>query len=99
MLQSFFGLTLPVTDFPIADEQAHALADRINAAALQVQGQAPAAFAAEARRDAEQYLAARRAGLRLPSMLGRVCDEGARSLMRLTVSTPPLPSRAERLVA
>jgi hypothetical protein len=29
----------------------------------------------------------------------RTCDDGARDLMRLTVSTPPLPRRAELLVA
>jgi hypothetical protein len=99
MFQTFFGLTLPVTDFPVAAEQANALADRINATALQVREDAPAAFAAEARRDAERYLAARRGGLKLPVMVGRACDEGARGLMRLTVSTPPLPTYGERLVA
>src|SRR5690349_15021974 len=60
MMQTIFGLTLPVTHFPIAPEQAHALADRIAATALQVREGAPAAFAAGARLDAELYLGARR---------------------------------------
>jgi hypothetical protein len=72
MLQTFFGLTVPVTGFPLA---------------------------AEARRDAEGYLAARRAGLRMAPMLERTCDEGAWAVMRATVSTPPLLVRAERMVA
>ena len=100
MMQTIFGLTLSVTHFPIAPEQAHALADRISAIALQVREGAPAAFAAGARLDAELYLGARRRReLRLPPSLERACDDGARDLMRLTVSTPPLPKRAQLLVA
>lgn len=99
MLQTIFGLTVHVAGVPIAAAQAHALADRINAAALQVQGEVPAALSAETRRDGARYLAARGAGLRLPPMLERVCDEGVRAIMRLTLNAPPLPTRAERLVA
>jgi len=100
MMQTMFGLTLPVTHFPIAPEQAKALAERITAAATEVRGGAPAAFAAGVRLDAERYLGARRRReLRLPPSLERACDDGARDLLRLTVSTPPLPKRAERLVA
>jgi hypothetical protein len=100
MLQTIFGLTLPVTHFPIAPEQAQALAERIAAAAVELREGAPAAFAAGARRDAERYLGARRRReLHLPHALQRACDDGARDLMRLTVSTPPLPTRTERLVA
>jgi hypothetical protein len=100
MMQTFFGLTMPVTDFPLAADTARLLADRIAAAAMQVRDDAPAAFAAGARRDAERYLKARRTReLRLPASLERTCDEAARTLMRLTVSTPPLPSRSELLVA
>ncbi len=100
MMQTLFGLTLLPTRFPLAPTQAHALSDRIAAAARQVQNGAPTAFAAEARRDAVSYLDARRSRqLRLPLALERAADEGARALLRLTVGIPPLPARAELLVA
>lgn len=100
MTHTIFGLSLLPSHFPLATPQAHALSDRITAAALQVQHGAPAAFAAGARRDAEAYLdARRRRDLRLPAALERSADDGARTLMRLTVGVPPLPQRAERLVA
>jgi hypothetical protein len=100
MLQTIFGLTLPIHEFPLGGEQAQALADRIKAAALKVRGDTRAALAAELRRDAEQYLAARREHtLRLPFPLARACDEGARDVMRLTLNAPPMLRRAELLVA
>ena len=100
MIQTIFGVTLPLSSFPQAPETGRALADGITAAAVAVRDGAPAAYAAAARRDAEAYLKARRRHeLRLSPTLERACDEGARNLMRLTVSTPPSPSRVERLVA
>jgi hypothetical protein len=100
MMQTYFGLTLPDTDFPLPSEPARALAERITAAAASLQGEAPAALAAELRRDAERYLRARRARtLRLPAGVERTCDDAARAVMRLTVTTPPLPVRSELLVA
>jgi hypothetical protein len=60
----------------------------------------PVAHAAELRRDAEGYLALRRArSLRLPASLERPCDDDAHALMRLTANTPPMPRASERLVA
>jgi hypothetical protein len=100
MLQTYFGITVPVSDFPLAPELAQALAERLTSAAEQMQGEAPAALAADLRYDAERYLAARRAQqLRLSPGVGRVCDDAARALMRLTVSTPPRFRRSELLVA
>lgn len=100
MLQTIFGVTLPLTSFPQDAETGKALSDNIMAAAVAVRDGAPAAYAAEARRDAEAYLKARRRHeIRLSPALERSCDEGARNLMRLTVSTPPLPHRADRMVA
>lgn len=100
MLQTLFGVTIPLTPFPLAADTTKALADQLAAAAVAVRDGAPAAYAAEARRDAERYLRARRDRvLRLTPTLERTCDDAARTLMRLTVSTPPLPTRSERLVA
>ena len=100
-LQTFFGLTMPVSSVPIPRELARALAKRIKHAnaALQ-QEELPVAQAAELRRDAERYLAVRRTReLRLPAWLERECDEDARSLMRLTANTPPSLIVSKRLVA
>ena len=92
-LETLFGLTVSVTPPPFP------LAERISAAALTARD-APAPVLAELRRDAEHYLALRRKrALRLPAALEMTCDEQARTVMRLTVSTPPLPMRAVRLVA
>ena len=100
MIQTYFGLSVPVTDFPLPTDQAQALAERLTAATIQMQDEAPAALAADLRRDAEQFLADRRARrLRLPVAIGRTCDDSARQLMRLTVSTPPSVRRSELLVA
>ena len=100
-LQTFFGLTMPVSDFPIAPETARALAKRLNDAAQSMdQDEVPVALAAEFRRDAERYLAVRRTReLRLPTALQGRCDELARALMRLTANTPPTLRVPERLVA
>ena len=99
-MQTLFGLTVPVTNFPLAPDLASALAERITAAALSVREDASAALSADVRADAQQYLALRREhGLRLPFALQRSCDEGARAVMRMTVNAPPRMVRAERMVA
>lgn len=100
-LQTFFGLTLPVTSTPIASDVARKLAKRIRDAAVALNGEeVPVARAAEFRRDAERYLAVRRTReLRLPTWLESTCDENARALMSLTANTPPMVNVPERLVA
>jgi hypothetical protein len=100
-LQTFFGLTMPVSKFPIAPEMARTLAKRISAAARSMaEDDVPVALAAELRRDAECYLAVRRTReLRLPTALESTCDDQARALMRLTANTPPQLRASERLVA
>ena len=99
-LQTLFGLTVPVTDFPLAAEQARALAERLTAAAASVREGAPSSLAADVRADAERYLALRRRrALHLPFSLQRACDESARAVMRMTVNAPPRTGREARLVA
>jgi hypothetical protein len=100
-LQTFFGLTMPVSNFPVAPELAKALARRISAAAKALnEEEVPVALAAEFRRDAERYLALRRTReLRLPTWLESTCDDNARALMSLTANTPPKLNAPERLVA
>lgn len=100
-LQTFFGLTMPVSGAPIAPSMARALVKRIkDATTLLQQDDVPVAQAATLRRDAERYLALRRArSLRLPAWLERACDDDAHALMRLTANTPPTLHTAERLVA
>ena len=100
-LQTFFGLTIPVSGAPIPPSTARALVKRIkDAITLLQQDDVPVAHAGGLRRDAELYLALRRArDLRLPAWLERACDDDAHSLMRLTANTPPMLRAAERLVA
>ncbi len=100
-LQTFFGLTLPLSDAPIAPAMARALVKRIkDAAALLQEDDVPVAQAATLRRDAERYLALRRArSLRLPPRFELGCDDAAHTLMRLTANTPPTLHASERLVA
>ncbi|MES2521661.1 MAG: hypothetical protein V4617_03100 [Gemmatimonadota bacterium] len=100
-LQTFFGLTMPVSNFRVAPDTARALAKRISDAAKAVhEDEVPVALAAEFRRDAERYLAVRRTReLRLPTGLESSCDDNARALMRLTANTPPQLIVSERLVA
>ena len=100
-LQTLFGLTMPVSDFPIAPEMARALVQRIRDAAQSMgTHDVPVALAAGFRRDAERYLALRRTrALRLPASLESTCDDHARALMSLTANTPPPLRVPERLVA
>jgi len=99
-MQTLFGLTVPVTDFPLAPDQARALADRLLAAVASVREGGSAAVAADVRADAERYLALRRQrALRLPFAIQRECDECARAVMRFTLNAPPRRALSERLVA
>jgi hypothetical protein len=100
-LQTFFGLTMPVSDFPIAPPMARALAKRLQDAAQSMHKEdVPIALAAEFRRDAERYLAVRRTrALRLPTSLQGICDDHARALMQLTANTPPMLHLPVRMVA
>ena len=98
MLQ-LFGLTLPDTQ-PVDRELATMLAGRITAAAATVKTGARAAVAAEVRRDAQDYLTARRlGGLHFVPGAGRSCDQGALTLMRLTIDAPPIVPHPVLLVA
>lgn len=100
-LQTFFGLTVPVSNFRVAPDAARALAKRISKAAKAAnEEEVPVALAAEFRRDAERYLALRRSReLRLPASLERSCDDNAHALMHFTANTPPRLNVPERLVA
>lgn len=96
-----FGLTVPTPPSqPLDRETAAALAGRMVAAAATLKTGGPAALAADVRKDAQRYLAARRRGeLRFAPGTGRPCDEGAWALMRITVDAPAVTARAEPLVA
>lgn len=102
MLQ-LFGLTLP--DRPFASDRglAQALAGQMTAAVRALQGGAPGAVAADLRRDARAYLAARRGRtLRFAADAagpGRACDEAAHTLLQLTLDAPPAPALPALLVA
>ena len=98
MLQ-LFGLSLPSAQ-PVGRDEAQLLAERIGAAAASVEQSKRAAVAATVRRDAQQYLDARRAGqLRFAPGAGRACDAGAWALMRLTVDAPAVLPTPTLLVA
>ena len=101
-IETIFGVALPAAHTMTAVE-AGALAARMTAAAAALRQEgASAAAAADARRDAQRYLAARRHGdLRLPGFSARrACDEAARALMQITVDAPPVrAARTTPLVA
>ena len=97
---NIFGLTLPTPTANAERELAAALAGQMKAAAAALKAGAPAAMAAGVRHDTQRYLAARRTGeLRFAGGSGRVCDEGALALMRLTVDAPAWRPVQEQLVA
>ena len=100
-MQTFFGVTLALSTVSIAPTTARAIATRLrDAVKLLDQEDAPVALAAELRHDAQRYLAVRRTReLRLPTSLGRVCDDHARAVLQLTANTPPRRNVPERLVA
>jgi hypothetical protein len=94
-----FGLSLP-SGQPVDRDTASLLAGRITAVASTVKQGASAAVSAEVRRDAQDYLAARRSGgLRFAPGAGRQCDQGAFALMRMTVDAPPVRGTPVLLVA
>lgn len=103
MIQTLFGITLPVAGPVVLDAaQTARLSRRLTeaAAALQ-QDDAPVALASSLRQEAQRYLAARRAGsLRLAGFAAtRACDETVRLLVRLTMDAPAVRPAAEPLVA
>jgi hypothetical protein len=100
-LQTFFGLTMPVSGASVAPSVARALVTRLKDATERLQqDDVPVAEAAAFRRDAQRYLALRRdRSLRLPAWVERGCDDAAHALMRLTANTPPTLHASERLVA
>ncbi len=94
-----FGLSLP-SGQPVDRELATLLAGRLVAASASLKKGASAAVAAEVRRDAQRYLAARRSGaIRFTAGSGRSCDEGALALMRQTIDAPPVVATPTLLVA
>lgn len=100
-VQTVFGLPLPTTGQAIPDAVARTLAQRLTAAANSLAQDTPAARAATMRREAEDYLAARRSGVLqiVGAMRGR-CDEAARAILQRTLYAPPMPTfSAELMVA
>ncbi len=100
-VQTFFGLPLPATSHPLPDAVARTLAQRLTAAANALTAETPAARAATVRREAVDYLAARRGGtLQIAGALRARCDEAARAILQRTLHAPPLPTfGGELLVA
>lgn len=99
MLQ-LFGIALPDTAAPVTRDVSSELAGRMLAAGNALQRGAPGALAASVRADARRYLDARRRGeLMFAAGTGRVCDENARALLRLTVDAPASRRPADLLVA
>ena len=100
-VQTLFGVPLPVADRPIPDTVARALAERLTATANALTQETPVARAATARREATDYLAARRGGsLQIVGAMRARCDDAARAILQRTLHAPPLPTfAAELLVA
>lgn len=99
MLQ-LFGIPVPAGAAPVARDVSNELAGRMLAAGAALKQGAPGALAASVRADARAYLDARRRGeLLFAPGFGRVCDENARALLRLTVDAPAVRRPAELLVA
>ena len=101
MLQTLFGVTVPLSSAALDAPRTARLTARMTEAAAALRDDAPVALAAALRQDARRYLDARRAGtLRLATFgATRACDDTARALLQLTVDVPPMPGRAETLVA
>lgn len=100
-VQTLFGLPMPTTGQPLPDAVARTLAQRLTAAANALTAETPAARAATVRRDAQEYLTARRAGtLQIAGAMRGRCDDAARAILQRTLLTPPTPTfTAELLVA
>ena len=103
MMQTLFGMTLPVSPTLSLDAgQTARLGRRMTeAVAVLRDDDAPVALVASLRQDAQRYLAARRDGtLRLAGFAAtRSCDETARAVLRLTMNAPAVRPAAEPLVA
>lgn len=100
-VQTLFGLPLPAADRPLPDAIARTLAQRLTAAANGLTAETPAARAATVRREAVEYLAARRSGtLQIAGAVRARCDDAARAIMQRTLHAPPMPTfGGELLVA
>ena len=81
-----FGLPLPAATHPLPDAVARTLAQRLTAAANALTQETTAARAAMVRREAQDYLAARRSGAVqiVGAMRGR-CDDAARVILQRTL--------------
>ena len=102
MMQTLFGITLPVSPTATLDAGRTArLGRRMTEAVAVLQDDAPVAVAASLRQDAQRYLAARRDGtLRLAGFTAtRECDDSARAVLQLTMNAPAVRRITEPLVA
>lgn len=98
-VQTLFGLPLPTASQPLPDAVARSLAQRLTAAANSLGNDTPAARAATVRREAEDYLAARRGGtLQIVGAMRARCDEAARAILQRTLHAPPMPTFAGELL-
>lgn len=98
-VQTLFGLPLPSTHQPIPEAVARTLAQRLVAAANALSQDTPAARAATVRREAADYLAARRGGtLQIAGVLRGRCDDAARAILQRTLNAPPMPTASAQLL-
>lgn len=98
-VQTLFGLPLPAGHHPLPEAVARTLAQRLTAAANAMSMETPAARAATVRREAEEYLAARRGGtLQIAGVLRARCDEAARAILQRTLHAPPMPTAGAQLL-
>ncbi len=98
-VQTLFGLPLPAASHPLPDAVARTLAGRLTAAANGLTQETPAARAATVRREAQDYLSARRSGtLQIVGAMRARCDDAARAILQRTLHAPPLPMVAGELL-
>lgn len=98
-VQTLFGLPLPAANHPLPDAVARTLAQRLTAAANGLTDETPVARAATVRREAEDYLAARRGGtLQIIGAMRARCDDAARTILQRTLHAPPMPTFAGTLL-
>lgn len=98
-VQTLFGLPLPAAHQPVPEAVARTLAQRLTAAANALSQDTPAARAATVRREAEDYLAARRGGtLQIVGAMRARCDEAARAILQRTLHAPPMPTVGAQLL-
>lgn len=92
-VQTLFGLPLPTANQPLPDAIARTLAQRLTAAANALTQETPAARAATVRREAQDYLTARRSGtLQIVGAMRGRCDDAARAILQRTLHAPPMPT-------